>query len=86
MSRCRSCNAAVVWVETEATDTKPGRKMPLDANPSDPRRAARVENGNIIYTGAHTGDGTPIVRYVTGGPHLSHFASCPNAQTHRKRK
>lgn len=85
MSHCRSCNAPVVWVETEATATKPGRRMPLDANPSHPSRAALFDNGNIKFIGRRTGAGTPIVRVVDVGPNRcrTHFASCPNAARHR---
>lgn len=42
---CRSCRAAVVWVETEATATKPGRRMPLDADPQRPGKALQVQGG-----------------------------------------
>lgn len=86
MSSCRSCRAPIVWVETEARDGKPGRKMPLDAEPSAPRRARQVEGGNIMFTGATSGDGTPIVRYVpaSAGMHVAHFVTCPNAKAHRK--
>lgn len=80
---CRSCDAPVVWVETEATAKKGGRRMPLDADPTDTRKALVVENGNIVYTGQTTGDHTPIVRYVKNGRHRSHFATCPNASRHR---
>lgn len=85
MSVCRSCRAPVVWVETEATASKPGRKMPLDANPDDPTRAALFDNGNVVFVGARTGDGTPIVKVIAPGPRRcrSHFASCPNAMSHR---
>lgn len=86
MSACRSCGAPIVWVETEAKGDKPGRKMPLDADPENLSRAATFDNGNIIFTKATTGDGTPIVRYVPAGPGRarSHFASCPNAKSHRR--
>lgn len=86
MSRCRSCQALIVWVETEAKPDKPGRKMPLDADPDEPARALAFAEGNIIFTGAHTGDGTPIVRYIPAGAgrYRSHFASCPKAREHRK--
>lgn len=87
MSRCRSCDAQVVWVETEATATKAGRRMPLDADPDQPSRALEVGNGNIVFIGKTTGDGTQIVRYVatSAGRHRSHFATCPKAKEHRKR-
>lgn len=74
----------MVWAETVATESKPGRRIPLDANPAEPARAARVEGGNLLFTGGTSGDGTPMVRYVTNGPHQTHFVSCPNARAHRK--
>lgn len=84
-SRCRSCKARVVWVETEAKPDKPGRRMPVDADPANPTLAMVVEGGNLVFTGQTTGDGTPIVRYVKGGRHVSHFATCVNAKQHRKK-
>lgn len=85
MSTCRSCKAPVVWVQTEATEKKAGRNMPLDADPENTARALVVPDGNIVFIGKTTGDGTPIVRYVKGGKHRSHFATCPNAKEHRRR-
>lgn len=87
-AHCRSCGAPVVWVETEAKGDKPGRKMPLDADPNNPDKALKVDNGNIINTGQRSGDGTWLVRYVGPGPnrYRSHFATCPKADKHRKAK
>lgn len=82
MSRCRSCNAHVMWVETEATETKAGRKMPLDAQPNG--AALVVYDGNLDFTGQRTGDGTPIVQYAQPGHHRSHFATCPDRKGWRK--
>lgn len=86
MSVCRSCGAPVVWVETEATATKPGRRMPLDADPERPTKALRVDDGNVIFTGQRSGSGAWLVRYVGKGPgrFRSHFASCPQAAQHRR--
>lgn len=85
MSRCRSCDAAVVWVETEAREGKPGKRMPLDADPANTSRALKVDDGNLVMIGT-TPDGTPIVRYVPKGPnhYRSHFATCVNAKAHRR--
>lgn len=82
---CRSCHAPVVWVITAA-----GASMPLDPEP--------VVGGNIEYTGrtrrTRNGGMAPEVSYVpTQGSlipedtprYVSHFATCPNAQEHRKR-
>lgn len=86
MSTCRSCGAPVVWVETEAKADKPGRRMPLDADPERPTKALKVDGGNIIFTGARSGSGAWLVRYVGVGPgrYRSHFATCPNAKGHRR--
>ncbi len=83
MTACRSCGAPIVWVVTEATATKAGRRMPLDADPSNTTRAAVFEDGNIVIVGRDAAN-VPIVRYVKSGTFRSHFASCPQASTHRK--
>lgn len=74
MPNCRSCGAPVRWVETSK-----GKKMPIDINPNP--------NGNVILI-----DG--VAHYVKDDPfekpeetakrYVSHFATCPNAQKHRK--
>jgi hypothetical protein len=73
---CRSCNAPVLWVRTTS-----GALMPLDAEP--------VENGNIALIDgvAHTRRGDLFEEMLPDGPrYQSHFASCPNAAKHRKKK
>lgn len=93
MARCRSCQARVVWAQT----TK-GNLMPLDADPDsewerpllDPdspvaptgryvtsNRGARVMEVEVLDQQALFEEDRPR-RY------RSHFASCPNAATHRK--
>lgn len=78
IKRCRSCNARIRWVETQA-----GKKMPLDAEP-------RPE-GNIVFTPEEAEDGR--VRVLTGDEqvapatrprYVSHFATCPDAKKNRK--
>lgn len=81
MSHCRSCGASVVWVETEATERKTPKLMPLDAD-TDGQPLAGV-NGNLAIVGKLP-SGTPIVRVTNGGPYLSHFATCPNAKEWRR--
>ena len=87
MSACRSCDAPILWVVTQA-----GRSMPLDPDP--------VEGGNVEMTGRYgeTRQGTvvPLVVVHAGGEQLaldgvptapryvSHFATCPNADEHRR--
>jgi hypothetical protein len=75
MGNCRSCKASILWAVTEK-----GRRIPLE-----PTKTTR---GNMEQVGTQ-GDGTMIVA-VGGKPEtfrwLSHFAVCPGADTHRKRR
>ncbi len=57
-AQCRSCEAPIVWVQTQS-----GKYMPVDAHSYD------------------EGDGLVFVK----DKHISHFATCPNANKHRKR-
>ncbi|MGE4425478.1 MAG: hypothetical protein AB7G37_03385 [Solirubrobacteraceae bacterium] len=77
MATCRSCGAGVQWVLLDG-----GSKNPLDPEP--------VENGNVYVRR----DGTAKVltadelgrARAEGHPlHISHFATCPNANKHRRR-
>lgn len=74
---CRSCGAPIIWARTLS-----GRNMPLDAEPNP--------EGNVVLA-----RGLAIVRekpsFELAGEdegatrHTSHFATCPNAATHRRR-
>lgn len=72
---CKSCGAPIRWAQTVN-----GKAIPLDRHP--------VTGGNIVLsrkTGKELayvmpdGDETAELRYV------SHFATCPNAEEHRRR-
>jgi hypothetical protein len=87
---CNSCGAAIVWARTEAKENKdgsvkPSRSMPIDADP-DTGEMAVPGNGNLVKIGVDRGQ--PVVRYVPAGKglHVSHFATCPNRDQHRKAK
>jgi len=72
---CKSCDAPIMWVTTES-----GKKMPLDRVP--------VPDGNVVLRGVDE----PVAVYVTDKRpaiegerrYTSHFATCPNAASHRK--
>jgi hypothetical protein len=70
MSVCRSCGAEIKWALTVN-----GKRMPLDAEPIKPAP------GTFIL-----GDGTDGYQYATAAVpvYQSHFASCPQAASHRK--
>lgn len=68
MSRCRTCDAPVLWVSTPT-----GKAMPLDLEP-DPEGRFVVEGG-VAY---------PVGLFSEGPRYTSHFATCPQADEHRK--
>jgi hypothetical protein len=84
---CRSCGAEIEWAITPN-----GKRIPLDKLP--------VEDGNILVSMrtdlpplaiAQTQKEIEVLRSQavhTGQPHTlfkSHFATCPNANKHRKK-
>lgn len=84
MSKCRSCGAGIFWAVN-----KSGKAEPLD---KEPREDGNIE---IVGTGRHFDRPVPLIRHLTADDTLpgfetpprfvSHFASCPNASTHRKK-
>lgn len=81
IARCRSCRAEIVWTRTGL-----GRKMPVDVE-------AKAD-GNVLVERPPDG-GTPSAQvFVPGGLHshdrpgklqtTSHFATCPDANRHRR--
>ncbi len=77
MARCRTCTQEIVWALTEH-----GKPIPIDPMP----RAY----GNITL---HTlGGGDQKIAHVLGAEEttsgerfVSHFVTCPDAETHRRR-
>ena len=78
---CRSCKAPIRWAVTEH-----GNPIPLDLEPAD--------GGTIRLAGARAKGGTPRAVIVpearrgelAGELYVAHFATCPYADQHRKRK
>jgi hypothetical protein len=75
VSRCRSCEAPILWARTEK-----GRRIPLDPEPydgPDPRGLFLLRaDGLAIAVSPGDALGEPVYR--------SHFASCPDAALHRR--
>lgn len=78
MGRCKSCAAPVRWVKTSA-----GRNMPLDDY--------QVEGGSISLERNHELDWVAVVHPLADVDpqelgYRSHFASCPESDSHRKKR
>lgn len=79
--KCRSCGKRVLWVRM-----KSGKAMPCDETlinyRVDPQGKDRIvtPGGDVVacVAGVPTGD-------ATGFGYTSHFATCPNADRHRRR-
>lgn len=79
MNVCRTCREPIRWVIMES-----GRSTPLDDAP--------VENGNVALEAngkrgiVLAGDELARARAHGEPLYLSHFATCPFADQHRRRK
>lgn len=76
-TRCRTCNEPIFWMETDN-----GRLMPVDTKPE--LRLVRVlSDDTLILAGGM--DEASYVRVRSVPTYTSHFASCVNADLHRRR-
>lgn len=77
MAKCSTCDALIRWAVFSAS----GKRVPLDFEPS-PR-------GNLVVTGQRN-DGTPLIAIAGANPgpmlYMNHFATCPQADQHRRKK
>lgn len=73
---CQSCGAAVLWATTSS-----GRLMPVDAEP-----VPSPGTGNVSIEWS-AGGVVPVAQVVAPAPglHKSHFATCPHADSHRRK-
>lgn len=76
LAQCSSCGASVIWAQWEGS----GKRAPLDANP---RMDGTIEISHYGW------GGVPVIRSIADDDlsrprYVSHFATCPNASSHRK--
>lgn len=90
LSRCRSCEAPILWVITTN-----GKRMPVDVEPVVASRGFRIDETLLdeAQMGFNEGDlkpGKDLLATFTAEPaqgeqlYVSHFATCPNAAAHRQ--
>lgn len=72
-SKCRSCDAPIIWAKTTQD-----KNIPLDAEPSGAGNITLVPGGR-----AHVHSRDEL--FPQGETlYVSHFVTCPNANEHRK--
>ena len=80
MSRCKSCGAEILWIKTFS-----GKKMPVDAEKihfyAGDGDELFVTAGGAVVRGSRAEEGAEH----THEGYISHFATCPDADKHRKR-
>ena len=72
MNECRSCGAPIRWARTEK-----GKRIPLDVEP-----VGNLPRG--AFTLAVEGDDLLAKSVFPASYYVSHFATCPCADEHRK--
>lgn len=77
-STCRSCGARIIWIKTVNGKAMPCNAEPLTFNRGGGPETFVMESGKV-ERGKRDRDGE-----LTG--YISHFATCPNASRHRRRK
>lgn len=88
--RCRSCNAAILWVETES-----GRRMPLDPEPMEdgsiiihmgPNHQQKASEIAHIETAEEAAARSKATEPAARTAYVSHFVTCPDAARWRRRR
>ena len=81
MAKCKSCGAEIIWVKMRS-----GKSAPCNPEPIHYRKLVHGENMLLLVT--PEGDVTPGQAWKDSDlfGYISHFATCPNANRHRKGK
>lgn len=78
MAKCKSCGAEIIWIKTAG-----GKKIPCDAEEVTywAGKGAKIvtPNGEVINASL-----TGPTQKALGIGYISHFATCPYADQHRK--
>jgi hypothetical protein len=69
---CRSCGAPITWAITDQ-----GKRMPLDAEPNPAGNVRLTLTNAVVLRKDEVYDGPRF---------MPHWATCPNADQHRRRK
>lgn len=77
MSQCRSCGQKIGWVKSIRGKNIPVESEYYDYDECEPGTVLVTDGGNVITV--KDGEGRPSIK-----GRLCHFATCPNAEQHRK--
>lgn len=81
---CRSCGAPIQWAET-----RKGRRIPLDPDPAEDGNVVIVKEVRVGALYRNVADVLSAAALAALSPDRlrfkSHFATCPNARSHRRK-
>lgn len=78
--RCRSCRAPILWAATAD-----GASMPVDPRPATNGNVMLTEQRGRLVAGVLSRKDAARKRATRAVPlHVSHFATCPSADAHRR--
>lgn len=85
--KCKSCGAPIVWIETVN-----GKAMPCDAEAVEYQENRKgksqivTEDGKVVRGDlVKNAPDTLLPKVVDGTGYISHFATCPYANEHRRK-
>ena len=81
ISKCRSCGASIIWIRTKA-----GKNMPVDSLIHSIRRNPKGKENLVTPAGEVVRGDIVSSDEAEGNGYISHFATCPYAMSHRKKK
>lgn len=84
MPKCSTCGGEINWIKTQA-----GKSMPVDPNPVAIVAGAPKPDTSIVTHDGRVVRGTRASQATGSGPYvlgfISHFATCPGANQHRRK-
>ncbi len=79
---CRSCGERIIWIKTKAGKNMPCNPKLIPYRIQQGGREKIVTPNGEVYSAEIVKTGTPD---ATGVGYISHFATCQNANSRRKR-
>lgn len=73
-ARCRTCRAPIIWASSYG-----GARIPMDADPNAGKFALHMDEHGTVHADMTEAPASGEPRYT------SHFATCPDAEQHRRR-
>lgn len=81
LEHCRSCGRPIVWARTSNN-----KSIPLDPEPAPRGNLVVSLTDSILHAGVTRGPQLDGLRAAHKPLYLSHFTTCPNADTWRKKR